>query len=128
GEPTGRKYQNRLEEWLSSKSIKNVCLTTGTPILNEPGDLYSLLHLCDPILFRSRRQFLKTYCMNNYHAQKWEFRPQMLDHLKPLIKGRFLARTYDDAGVVVPPQHEHIIRVDLDKQAYPRQYRTIRQI
>lgn len=122
------EYANPLEEYLATKSIKNALFTTGTPILNSPEDIYALLHLCDPILFKTVTQFLTTYCRENYLSGKWEFRPGAVQNLKPLIEGRFLARTYDDAGVVIPDQHVHVVPVDLDKQEYPLQYRTITQL
>lgn len=123
-----RDYANPLEEYLATKSIKNALFTTGTPILNSPEDIYALLHLCDPILFKTTTQFLTTYCRENYLSGKWEFRPGAVQNLKPLIEGRFLARTYDDAGVVIPDQHVHVVPVDLDKQEYPLQHRTITQL
>jgi SNF2 family DNA or RNA helicase len=125
---TTQQYANPLEEYLSTKSIKNALFTTGTPILNSPEDIYALLHLCDPILFKTATQFLTTYCRENYLSGKWEFRPGAVQNLKPLIEGRFLARTYDDAGVVIPDQHVHVVPVDLDKQEYPLQHRTITQL
>lgn len=123
-----KDYANPLEEYLATKSIKNALFTTGTPILNSPEDIYALLHLCDPILFKTVTQFLTTYCRENYLSGKWEFRPGAVANLKPLIEGRFLARTYDDAGVVIPEQHVHVVPVDLDQQEYPLQHRTIRQL
>jgi SNF2 family DNA or RNA helicase len=128
GQEAGTGYANQLEEYLATKSIKNTLFTTGTPILNSPEDIYALLHLCDPILFKSANQFLTTYCRENYLSGKWEFRPGAVANLRPLIEGRFLARTYDDAGVVIPDQHVHVIPVDLDKSAYPLQHRTITQL
>jgi SNF2 family DNA or RNA helicase len=96
--------------------------------LNSPEDIYALLHLCDPILFKAVSQFLTTYCRENYMSGKWEFRPGAVQNLKPLIEGRFLARTYEDAGVEIPKQHVHITSVDLDKELYKKQYKVITQL
>jgi len=128
GELTKVRYAYQLDEWLSTKSIKNLCFTTGTPILNSPLDIYALLHLCDPILFARKSQFLQAFCTQNYHSGKVEFRQGQLDNLKPLIEGRFIARTRDDAGIVLPTQRQHIIRVDLDPEIYKKQYKIIRQL
>lgn len=128
GKPTELSYSNALVEWLSTKSVQNLLLMTGTPILNDPADLFPLLHLCDPILFTTENNFRDTYCRKDHHADKWEFRAHAVDNLRPLIEGRFLARTYEDAGVIIPEQHVHVIPVDLDKNLYPLQYRTIQQI
>lgn len=123
-----KRYENPLDEFLYTKSVKNVLFATGTPILNAPDDIYPLLHLCDPILFKNLNQFLTTYCRENFHTGKWEFRPGAVSNLKPLIEGRFKARTYEDAGVEIPKQHVHVISVDLDKEQYAKQYKVITQL
>jgi SNF2 family DNA or RNA helicase len=122
------RYAYKLDEWLSSKSMKNVCFTTGTPILNSPLDIYALLHLCDPMLFARKTQFLETFCIQNHHSGKVEFRDGQLDNLRPLIEGRFIARNREDAGIVLPIQRKHIIRVDLDENVYKKQYKIIKQL
>lgn len=124
----GLDYSDRYSDWLSTKSVQNLLLMTGTPILNDPGDIYPLLHLCDPILFATENAFRDAYCRKNHHSDKWEFRVHAVDNLRPLIEGRYLARSYDDAGIVLPNQRIHIIPVPLDKREYPLQYRTIQQI
>jgi len=128
GELTPVRYAYKLDEWLSSKSMKNVCFTTGTPILNSPLDIYALLHLCDPMLFARKTQFIETFCIQNYHSGKIEFRDGQLDNLKPLIAGRFIARTREDAGIVLPVQRKHIVRVDLDPHQYKKQYKIVKQL
>lgn len=128
GELTPVRYAYKLDEWLASKSMKHVCFTTGTPILNSPMDIYALLHLCDPMLFARKSQFLQSFCVQNHHSGKVEFRDGQLDNLKPLIAGRFIARNREDAGIVLPIQRKHIVRVDLDKDVYPKQHKVIRQL
>ena len=128
GELTPVRYAYKLDEWLASKSMKNVCFTTGTPILNSPLDIYALLHLCDPMLFARKTQFLETFCITNHHSGKVEFRDGQLDNLRPLIAGRFIARTREDAGIVLPTQRKHIVRVDLDEHKYTKQYKIVRQL
>lgn len=128
GDSTPVRYRNKLDELLSTRSIKNVCFTTGTPILNSPLDLYSLLHLVNPVLFTTKQAFQTTYLTNNYHSGKWEFRDGALSNLKPLIEGMFLARTLEDTGVVLPEQHHHMISVPLDMMEYPKQYTAIKQL
>jgi SNF2 family DNA or RNA helicase len=128
GDPESRRYANPLEHELRTKSVKHVMLTTGTPILNSPEDLFPLLHFCDPILFPNAKEFLAVYCTHNYHSGKWEFRGGALKHLKPLISGRFLQRTKEDVGIELPARRVHVVAVDLDETTHPLQYRTIRQL
>lgn len=128
GAPTRVRKTYPLDIELSTKSIQNICLTTGTPILNSPLDLYSLLHLCDPLLFKSKKSFTDAFLIKNHHSGKIEFRDGGMERLKPLIRGRYLARTKDEVGIVLPAQRHHIVRVDVDPEQYPLQYRTIKQV
>lgn len=121
-------YEYELDKWLATKSVKNLCFTTGTPILNSPLDIYALLNLCDPVLFARKTHFIQSFCIQNYHSGKVEFRDGQLNNLKPLIAGRFIARTREDAGIVLPVQRKHIVRVDLDQNVYKKQYKIIRQL
>jgi hypothetical protein len=75
---TAAGVASKLEALLATKSVKRVCFTTGTPILNDPTDMFSLLHLINPILFDTRNGFQSTYLTNNYASGKWEFRPNAL--------------------------------------------------
>ena len=122
------EYVYQLDAYLESKSMKNLCFTTGTPILNSPLDIFSLLHLCDPVLFASKNRYMSTFCVTNYANGKVEFKSGQLERLKPLIAGRFIARDRDDAGIVLPVQRRHIVRVDLDKEQYPKQWKVIREL
>lgn len=128
GDPEPVKHSNPLEHELRTKSIKNVMLTTGTPILNSPEDLFPLLYLCDPILFPNAKDFLAVYCSHNYHSGHWEFRGNALKHLQPLIGGRFKQRTKEDVGIELPARRVHVVAVDLDPATHPLQYRTVRQL
>jgi len=122
------RYSFMLDRHLATKSVKNLCFTTGTPLLNSPLDIYALLHLCDPILFNSQTSFASSFCIQNYHSGKMEFRDGQLENLRPLIAGRYLARSRTDAGIVLPVQRVHIVRVDIDKESHPKQYKIIRQL
>ena len=128
GEPTGKKYATKFDTLMSTRSVKNVCFTTGTPILNDPTDLFSLLHLVNPILFPTKAAFQREYLTMNYHANKWEFRTGAMTKLKPMLSDIFLARTLEDTGIVLPEQNVRVWPVELDKNVYAKQYRTIKQI
>jgi SNF2 family DNA or RNA helicase len=117
-----------LDRYLHTKSVKNLALTTGTPILNSPDDIYPLLHLIDPIQFVNRAQFTSMFCMMNYASGKLEFRHAGLDRLKQLIRGRYIGRTIADTGVTLPEQHIRVVRVDMDPKEYPKQLRVVQQI
>jgi SNF2 family DNA or RNA helicase len=129
GDPTTHRTNNLLDRALLTRSVKNLCLTTGTPILNSPVDLYSLLHLCNHILFNTKSGFQTAYLQMHGVTGKWDFRSKTaLDDLKPLIAGIFIARTLKDTGVVLPKQTVNTIPIEMDKVAYAKQYKVIRQL
>jgi SNF2 family DNA or RNA helicase len=128
GDPVPVHAKNKLAEKLQSRSVKNVCFTTGTPILNSPLDLFALLHLCNPVMWPTMAAFKRLYLTNNYHSGHWDFSRGALDQMRPLIEGIFLARTQEDAGVVLPEQTHETVPVTLDKLEYPKQWKAIRQL
>lgn len=128
GQPTNRAYDSPIDMMLSTVSIKNVWMLTGTPILNEPGDLYPLLHLADPLHFKTLNQFYSNYCANNIYSGKWEFRDGGLNALKPMLRSIFLARTAEEVGLEIPKQRIHIEPIDMDASNYPGQAKVIEQL
>jgi SWI/SNF-related matrix-associated actin-dependent regulator 1 of chromatin subfamily A len=55
-----------------ARKIPYVWLLTGTPILNRPDELWSLLHIIDPKQFNSYWTFVNRYCATefNYWANR----------------------------------------------------------
>lgn len=138
-------FPTRLAKALSTKSVQNLALLTGTPILNNPGDLYALVHLVDPVTwpqYDGDGGYKDRYLEQNYFTGRLEWKGGALELLKEELKGRFLARkkadvfTWDESrrgwilpnGGFLPEQRAQVIDVTLDKERYPLQYRTIRQI
>lgn len=115
--------------FLSSRSMKNVMLMTGTPILNTPVDLFALYHLIDPVAFPSEAGFKTRYTKPVYSGgSRSEFTRSGLEKLTELLKGRYLARKLEDVGIFLPKQRVHVMRVELDKGKYPGQARVIEQV
>lgn len=117
-----------IESYLSTKSVKFFLAMTGTPILNTPLDVWTMLSLIDPVLFANIDNFKANFLKMNYVTKKYEFRAGGLDDLKPLIEDRYLQRTLAEVGIDLPEQRIHYVSVDLDPEKYPLQKRTIDQI
>lgn len=111
-------------------SVKNVFPMTGTPILNKPIELFPLLHLILPEVFREKNDFLSMYCVRNNWTGKWEFRPGALERLQSHLAGRYIARDRKTAGVEIPDQEiqYHDIALTELVDDYPNQWRIIQQI
>lgn len=88
---------------LDQMKYKNALCVTGTSILNEPGDLYTSLHMIAPHIFYDKWQFLNNYCMQNADG-KWVFRPGGEKVLVKNMKGRFIKRTMKECGIELPKQ------------------------
>ncbi|QSJ04798.1 RNA polymerase-associated protein [Cellulosimicrobium phage DS1] len=131
--PEIAEIENREERkrahYYRVRSVKNVWNVTGTPILNKPEDLYALLSLCDPINFKVKKRFLEDYCYFDLKLNRYTFTDGGLEYLtKHQLKGRFLARTYQDAGIVLPPQDITYHDIELDQEVYARQFEVIEQL
>src|SRR5690606_3019082 len=66
GKTRAEQKQATLKEYLATKSVQNVALMSGTPLLNSPEDLYSSFHLIDPVKFPTVEAFKRTFLKPSY--------------------------------------------------------------
>jgi SNF2 family DNA or RNA helicase len=124
-----------------NRSVKNVFPMTGTPILNKPQDIFTLLNLVDDKGFPNKLQFLEDFCMRkcaNCHQQYcdcldkpkwvWVFTTGGEAMLLKRLGMKFTARTRESAGVVMPPQEVIRHEFDFDPEKYPRQVEFVRKL
>jgi SNF2 family DNA or RNA helicase len=97
---------------------------TGTPILNRPQELFSLLTLVDSYHFYSENFFLQDFCQQNIYTQKWEFKTGGLDSLAKKIANVYFRRTKDQAGIKLPPKTVTVHDIMIDEELYPNQARA----
>lgn len=111
-----------------TSNLKNVLLMTGTPLVNKPQDLFSLLTIIEPDVYDDEREFLSRYCRQDWDTQKWTFRQGGLDNLIKSLAAKFVARTREDAGIVLPPQDVIVHELDFDADKYPNQAQVINNL
>lgn len=113
-----------IKSILDRSDIPFVVPMTGTPILNRPQELFALLTMIDPGRFYSLYNFLYDYCRQDPDTQKWYFKTGGVESLSKKIGSRFLRRTKEQAGIILPPKTvvEHVIEVD--KEQFPNQARV----
>jgi SNF2 family DNA or RNA helicase len=107
-----------------SEGVEFVLPMTGTPILNKPQELFSLLTLVDKHHFFSEEYFLQDFCQQNLYTGKWEFKTGGLDSLAKKIANIYFRRTKDQAGIKLPPKTVTVHDVMIDEEAYPNQARA----
>ncbi len=58
-----KEARSKRSKAIHSLKVQRVFLLTGSPVLNRPNELFSLLHRCDPARFRSYWPFVNRYCV-----------------------------------------------------------------
>lgn len=109
-------------------SVKFVLPMTGTPIMNKPQDLFTLLHLIDRQNFHSLNHFLMDYCQQDLYTQKWYFAPGGEKRLMARLGTKIVARKPDAADVKMPDliKIPHIL--EFEPGLYQKQFQAIKQI
>jgi SNF2 family DNA or RNA helicase len=110
---------------------------TGTPILNRPQELHSILSLLNlkdfPPTSQGERDFLWRYCEEYYPDgnttnPKYKFKPGGLDLLAKKISTNFMRRTKEQAGIVLPEKTIIYHELDRDDETYPKQAKAREQM
>lgn len=105
---------------LDNSNPEYVIPMTGTPVLNRPQELFSLLTLVNPTEFYREQNFLATYCQQDDNGF-WHFQPGGIDRLAQRIRKNFLRRTKDQAGIVLPDKTVIHHDIELDEETYKDQ-------
>lgn len=115
-------------EVLKFCTIKNVLPMTGTPIMNKPQELFPLLRLVDRENFKSEKMFLRDFCMMT-NGRRWIWQPGAEKNIMDKIGPRFLSRTRESAGVVIPPAAHIIHSIPFEDMVrdYPKQAKAYKQ-
>lgn len=82
---------------------------TGTPIENDVGELWAILHIVAPGLFPSRRAFDERYRRPIEQDRNVERRERLRRRIRPLI----LRRTKEHVTPELPPKQEQVLEVEL---------------
>jgi SNF2 family DNA or RNA helicase len=101
---------------LVSRAARKVLLT-GTPILNRPAELWSLLNTLDPNSWGTFFAFGRRYCDAFHGPFGWDFTgASNLDELQQRLNEKlFLRRTKQEVLLQLPPVIRQIIPLHIDQ-------------
>lgn len=104
----GTKHVFELRRARSANAKTPLWVLTGTPILNNPGDLFPLLHLWDKKLFSSYWNFVGEFCKvvkTPWATEVGQLRKGMADEFQDLIASFALRRTLSDIPSLASLEH-----------------------
>lgn len=103
----------RWNTLLGFERCRNRLLLTGTPIQNNMGELWALLHFIMPTLFDSHNEFYEWFSKDiEQHAEgaKKGLDEHQLNRLRMILKPFMLRRVKQDVENEMPPKYEKEIR------------------
>lgn len=89
---------------------------TGTPINNKPEDLWAILHMLDPIQFKSIYKFINEYCYSAKDPSTGKFRPGAYDELIKVCSHMILRRTKKDVELQLPDKTREVREIELGEE------------
>ena len=109
-----RGRNSNATQFLYRIPTKYLFLLTGTPIMNNGGDLYPLLHLCNPTEFSSYWRFVEEWCVVRQGAFDREVGAIIHpERLSKQVLGRYmLRRRHSDIGSNIPDTTTQVVHVE----------------
>jgi len=102
-----KNRSSKLVSELNNFRSEHRILLTGTPIQNNPLEVWALLHYIDPVKFASQEDF-----SNEFGEVK---DAETVDKLKDLMRPYLLRRLKEDVEKSIPPKEETIVSVELTR-------------
>jgi len=102
--------------------VRNRFALTGTPIANDPSDLWSILHFLAPEEFPTRSKFIDRYCLQAWNSYGGlsviGVQPETRDEFQKIIGPRFRRVTKDEVLTQLPRKQRQLVKVQMTpKQA-----------
>lgn len=123
-----RIKNRKAQQTIALKSIpaKRKMLLTGTPIMNRPDELWSLLHYMFPQDYRNYWSFARRYCVFGGWEGKQIVGYQNLNELRKSLAAVMIRRRKDQVLKELPDQIHQKIMVELDP-AQRKLYNTVEE-
>lgn len=101
---------------------------TGTPIANDPSDLWSILHFIAPDEHPTRSKFIDRYCLQAWNSYGGlsviGVQPETRAEFQQVIGSRFRRVTKDEVLKQLPRKQRQLIKVEMS----PKQAKAYREM
>ena len=127
--PKTQRCQNVLGKWNSKLKVweifpipaKKRIMMTGTPIVNRPSELWSIIRALDPVSWFSYGYFTSRYCAGHMGRWGWDATggsnlQELGDRLRSTI---MIRRMKDEVLTELPPKTRQVIEFDLPDKLKP---------
>ena len=106
----GKKAKGESPALSPIPATKRVLLS-GTPILNRPIEMFSLLHYLDPARWRSKHSFATRYCDAKHNGYGWDYSGSSnLEELQTILRETVMVRRLKkDVLTDLPAKRRQII-------------------
>lgn len=119
--------QTRAANHLTGKPHQWVWLVTGTPIMNRPEEIWSLLHLIDRHRFSSYWRWVRAYYETSMESYGWgpqrraveqlgDLHDGAIERMRPELADVMFHRSLEECLPDLPPVTNVLIDVELDSE------------
>lgn len=110
------------------KTVTRRFAATGTPIANDPSDLWSLMHFVAPEEYPRKTLFVDRYCLMSWGTygglEVKGLKPETRDEFRKIFEPRFRRVTKLEAGLQLPPK----VRIKREVALSPKQRKAYNDI
>lgn len=100
--------------------VKELCLTsnfniflTGTPMVNAPEEMWSYLHIFDPVKFPKLRDFQNAFMEYRSFSRNFTMETKATKLLQNVLKGQMFRRSRFEVNLQLPPITEEVIELEM---------------
>lgn len=112
-----KSQRTRVARALIQAGIPHVLMLSGTPFMNHPGELFSLLNMLDSRSFSNYFSYATRYCGAFKSSGVWVFPRDVItnrEELQTRLQKYMIRRTKQEVELQLPELHRSYVPVELD--------------
>lgn len=126
----GKAMRTRVAKALVKMGIPHILFLSGTPFMNRPGELFTMLNMLDPKGFSNYYQYAQRYCGAIYDGGMWYFPPNGISNTEELVQRLnylMIRRTKQDVLHDLPELTRSSLPVKIKRTEYEKARRDVRE-